>query len=368
MLILFLAGLAFVFNLVNFSGLGTAYNTEHYTRLLTIILTVVLLFRYRARVYRVNRSLFLWFLAMVQVFFFSALLRGSVEETFNFLTTFFIVYIFSQYALDEFTFKWLGRMLLFGSFSLLFIYLELDILSGWNENAIAMLCFFAYICYAASTMFSSRGMERKFAIVASILFIWMLSETNARSSTLVSAVALAVLIFPRKLGPFFSSRQTRRILFHMAIILAVVIAILSTTSFYNDLDLWSYNTFGKPLMNGRQTAWYDGLRDMSSILLFGRGNFKINNWHNWGMSLLTAYGVLGYITWTGFVQRLMAKGDRYIYDPCVLGLTTAFLLVLIQQSAELGLIGGSSIHLLPYMLLGLLLGRLRFLSSAELGD
>ena len=363
LLILFLAGLAFVFNLVNFSGLGAVYNTEHYTRLLLIVLTVVLLFRYKIPVYRVTRGPFLWCMLMVAVFLFSAVLRGSLEDAFNCLTSFLIVYVFSQYALDGYTFKWLGRMLLFGSFSLLFIYLKLDVLSGWNENGIAMLCFFAYVCYAASTMFAARGMERKFAIVATILFIWMLSETNARSSMFASTVTLAVLLFPRSLGSFFSSKQTRRILFHAALILAVSLAALSTTSLYADLDLWSYNTFGKPLLNGRETAWRDGLKNLSSMLLFGRGNFKVNNWHNWAMSLLTAHGVLGYISWTGFVQKLLAKGNPYIHDPYVLGLITAFLLSLLQQSAELGLIGSASIHLLPYMLLGLLLGRVRMLSS-----
>lgn len=365
LLILGLAGLAFVFNLVNMSGLGSAYNTEFYTRLLTIMLSVVLMFRHNIRVYKVDRDLLLWGTMTVVVFFFSALLRGSISDAFNCLSCFFITYIFSEYGLDEWSFRWMGRMLLFGSFSLLLIFLKTNALSGWNENGIAMICFFAYICYIASVMYSARGRERLAAIGASIAFLYLVSETDARSSMLATLIALVVLLFPRKLGAFFATRRTRQILFHTALIFAAFIATMSLTSVYTDWDIWSYQTFGKPLMNGREVAWRQGFQQLWAHALFGRGNFKINSWHNWGMSLLTGYGVLGYVTWTTFVRRMLDKGQRHIRDPYILGIITSFLLILLQQSAELGLIGNANTHLLPYMMLGLLLGRVRILERRE---
>ena len=363
LLILFLAGLAFVFNLVNMSGLGTAYNTEFYTRLLTILLSAAMLFRYNIRVYKADRKLFIWGVFMLLSFSFSAALRGSFADTFNCLSCFFITYIFSEYALDQSTFRWLGRMLLFGSFSLLLIFLKTSILSGWNNNGIAMICFFAYACYASSVMYSSTGKERLFAIIATVAFLYLLSETDARSSMLATFLVLLILVFPRKADAVFATRKIRRFIFHAALIFAVLIAVLSMTSLYVELDLWSIRTFGKPFMNGRETSWREGLQLLGNQFLFGRGNFKSNNWHNWAMSLLTGYGVMGYITWTGFVGRILNKGQRYIRDPHIRGITTAFLLMLLQQSAELGLIGRAALHLLPYMVLGLLLGRIRMLEE-----
>jgi len=143
----------FVFNLVNMSGLGSAYNTEHYTRILVIALSVVLIFRHNITYHKFDIKLLLWGALLAETFVFAGFLRGSVKDAFSCLSSLFIVYIFGEYKLDTKTFLHTGRMLLFGGFSLLLIYLKTDLLSGWNENGIAMISFFAYICYMASVMF-----------------------------------------------------------------------------------------------------------------------------------------------------------------------------------------------------------------------
>jgi len=259
----------------------------------------------------------------------------------------------------------LGWMLLVGSYALLLLYLKTDLISGWNGNAIAMISFFSFMCYMASVMFVHDWRKRIASIFFVLLFIYLVEQTAARSSTVCALIALLICLLPNSTGKWLRSRGFRRVIVHSALIFAIVVTLLNDTQFYLWLDQWSVETFGKPLMNGRENSWPYAFELFSSSWLLGVGNFRQNSWHNWALSLLVAYGAAGYILWTRFVQRILNIGGRYLHDSYVKGLIVAFLLILVQQSAELGLIGSVNIHLIPYMVLGLILSRVRHLQEAE---
>lgn len=362
---LFLVGLTFVFNVVNMSGFGAAYETEKYTFLILAALSFFLLTtRHQATPLATQNDLY-WVVFLTFSFLFSSLLGGTVKDAFICLSCFLITYIFSNLRVDGQTFIRLGWMMLAGSYAFLLIFVKGDVLSGWNPNAIAMLSFFCYVCYMATVMFTASAGRKIFAVLATVGFIYLMNQTDSRTSTICTALSLVILLFPRRSARLVRSRSVRTVIIRLAIILAAFAAIYAMMPGYAEMDAWSIETFGKPLFNGREEAWKYGFEMLKQHPLLGVGSLKVNNWHNWSMSLITSFGIAGYLLWTGFVRRLIDKGQAYMDDPYVLGCTAAFLLILIQQSTELGLIGNKNVHLVPYMLLGLLLGRVRYLKELE---
>ena len=93
---------------------------------------------------------------------------------------------------------------------------------------------------------------------------------------------------------------------------------------------------------------------------FGSGNIRTGYWHNSALACLTAFGVVGYGLWTNFFRTCLIRGIPYRKDPCAAGLTVVFLIVVVHQSVELGLLAADP-NLLPYAMLGLLLGRCNLL-------
>ena len=61
-------------------------------------------------------------------------------------------------------------------------------------------------------------------------------------------------------------------------------------------------------------------------------------------------------------QRILIRGREWIEDVVVAGSIITFLLMYIQQSVELGIINEMP-NTLPYIVLGVLLGRIRYLRN-----
>ncbi len=83
------------------------------------------------------------------------------------------------------------------------------------------------------------------------------------------------------------------------------------------LDLWSLQKFKKPIFNGRDEIWENGLNVLFNNLLFGRGNLE-GNWHNCIITVLTAYGIIGSTLWVmafqknSFKRKIVVEG----FDCC----------------------------------------------------
>ena len=75
-----------------------------------------------------------------------------------------------------------------------------------------------------------------------------------------------------------------------------------------------------------------------------------------------SYGVLGYFLWIKLIHVILKEALPYRRDICAGGALAAFLLILWQQSTERGLFA-SDPNLIPYVILGLLLARVRSLKE-----
>ena len=73
-------------------------------------------------------------------------------------------------------------------------------------------------------------------------------------------------------------------------------------------------------------------------------------------------GVLGYFLWIKLFHVILKEALPYRRDICAGGALSVFLLILWQQSVERGLFT-SGPNLIPYVILGLLMARVRALKE-----
>ena len=80
--------------------------------------------------------------------------------------------------------------------------------------------------------------------------------------------------------------------------------------------------------------------------------------------MLVAGGTCGYIILILTTYRILIKTLKWKEDSMIYGLTTAFLVIWMQQSVELGLISTTP-NVIPYMILGLIYARIKTLEEKE---
>ena len=68
--------------------------------------------------------------------------------------------------------------------------------------------------------------------------------------------------------------------------------------------------------------------------------------------------------WVKFLHKILASAKGFLKDSYVFGSAIAFCLILIQQSFELGLFAPNP-NMIPYLILGILMGRIHYLKSGE---
>ena len=349
---------------INGTGLDATYRIIERVRIGLLILSIViiLLENWHGVSIKAKRSELFTFFGMIAVFFVSSFLRGKGMQPFEYLYAFLVVFLISKLKLDESDFKRIGLCIGAAGFAVLFIYDRMTKLSGWNENSIAMIGFFSYLIFLISR-FNVKSKKAKAQIVfTAVVVSFFLNQTNSRSCILFMAVAiiLALGFIDRS---FFVQKKTTRFILLLPLCIAIPIASLSATSIARNLDVWSLTRYKKTFFNGRDLLWARGFGSLPEHLLLGNGNLMTNNWHNSAMHVLTTYGIAGYLFWLGAFDILMSKAGDYLGDYLVQGCLICFLIIYAQQSVELGLVSIAP-NLIPYMMLGMMLGRIRYLRDA----
>jgi hypothetical protein len=147
--------------------------------------------------------------------------------------------------------------------------------------------------------------------------------------------------------------------------IALLVVGISKTEMAQKLDVWSYQQFNKPIFNGRDTIWEDGFQRLGNHILFGSGYLIEGYWHNSAIACLTAYGLIGFGLWVNSIYYMIEKARVWIKDYIIEGCIVAFLVLYVQQSVELGLFAPNP-NLIPYIMLGMMLGRIGYLKNQGL--
>lgn len=350
------------FNLVNGTGLGETYHTTEYAQVLSVLLSAFMLWRKirKEGICAVEKRYFYVILLLLGTFVAVSFLNGYKFMSLDYLWAFLIVFILANTRPSQKTLKLVGLCYAALGLAILFIFNYMDALDKWNPNSIAMIGLFSYLVFVIP-YFGIRDLQSVLMLtLVGGAYVFLLWPTESRSCIITLVIALVLTFRVISIEKLITSRT--KILFAMLVplLVALTICVLSLLGNVAGWDEWSMEKFGKPIFNGRDLTWLEGLSQMRQALWFGNGQIISGYWHNSAIACLTAYGAVGFSLWIAMFCLMINDTRPYQKDICVQGALTAFLVIYWQQSVELGFFSNIP-NLIPYAILGIMLGRCHYL-------
>lgn len=346
--------LVWLFSLVNESGWGLSLQTgSKMNGLILLWAAYWCLVRNKRYVPRVGRGLS-W--SIFLVFVVVAYLVSHKWDGASYLVSFLAIYCFSNICLTEKELSLSSLIVGLMGAGLITVYRSTAILSGWNDNAIAMLTLFSFIYFSIHFNSVKAAWHKYLCWGIALWYALQLMATESRGAVLFMFAIVFLILYRQRARQLLSTRRFNALAIHLPLLIAIGTVVIAGTSYFQGLNAWSLSQFGKTIFNGRDELWLDGFND---ILLYplGRGDFTIN-YHNSAVACISVFGVVGYWLWSAFFKKCVDRLSLYVNDDMVYGCLCAFLVIYVQQSTELGFITPMP-NMLPYMILGLGLGRVR---------
>ena len=227
-----------------------------------------------------------------------------------------------------------------------------------------MIGLFSYLYYSISLFGKISFRKLSIGVAISIVYIIMLTQyTESRSIAIFIFLSLA---FAYR-GSFMKKQlKNKRVIFlslSLPLLIATFVVLFPQLEIFQVLNKWSEQNYGKPIFNGRDELWLYTFNRLPSTYYLGDGKFLINH-HNSAMAALGAFGVIGYVCWYKLLSKPIMFMTRFLEDDIVFGCLMAFMLIFWQQSFDLGFIS-SAPNMLPYMILGIGLGRIKTICLYE---
>lgn len=345
-------------NLLNGTGLGAAYNTMEYTRLAVTVAVLLLLFSrvFGEKGWYTSKRYFYTLIFTAALFMLVPQFKGYGWKGLDYLWVFLVTFLLSQTRPDRKAMCWTGAIYAALGLAILFIFNYMDALDGWNPNTIAMIGLFSYLVF----MIPYYGVRDKQSVVMLTLvgavYVALIWPTDSRSCCIAVVLALLLTFRVVPADRLLGSRRKLFVALQVPLIVALLGCVIALTADVEILNDWSLENLGKTFFNGRDQIWLEAFRSMENNLLFGSGYISNGLYHNSAMACLAAYGVVGYILWILLFHVILSDALPFREDVCVMGAMTVFFVIFWQQSVELGLFAASP-NLIPYVVLGVMLGR-----------
>lgn len=349
-------------NLLNGTGLGNTYQTTEYAKIVVYFITIIIVILEirKIRGLYVEKDILYSFGAVVILFVLVSWYKGYGFDSLDYLWAYLLIYVIGKIPVSEKAMQLTG--LAFGvlGLAILYIFDYGTALSGWNTNSIGMIGLHSFLIFIIPFFRSNEIRDKFILIISTGGYLYLINPTNSRSSMLFVLIggifALSIISAKILVGTRF------RIMFALLIplLISIFVISISNTGLANSLNMWSIENYSKPLFNGRDGIWLEGLRALSNNLLIGTGFIQSGHWHNCAIACLVAYGIVGYFLWTYGFYNILKKTLLFSKDLVVFGCAVSFLILFAQQSVELGIFARDP-NILPYLMLGILLGRVRYL-------
>lgn len=274
-----------------------------------------------------------------------------------YLMSFLAVFCFSNINISQKELSFSAWVIGGLGLGLITIYARTSILSGWNDNGIAMQCLFSFIYFTVYFNTAESRWKRYLSWLVAILYIIMIAGTDSRGALLFMILSIVLMLARNHVVYYLSKTKVHTIILQIPLMIAILTVCIAVQSWFPEFDSWYKMNYGKPIFNGREEIWLNTFEDILQYP-FGRGNFIIN-YHNSAVGCIGVFGILGYLCWILFFKKILNILANYFDDHIVYAFTCAFIVIFLQQSTELGFIT-SYPNLLPYMMLGLALGKVRW--------
>lgn len=363
-LILIMSAFA-VFSLINMSGWGEAHNSAEMLRYFIYILAAACFFSFNHKNKKIARHKALFVFVMVFVMEGTSTLSGNSGMGIMFLSFYLVTYIVSMQRCDDANLFFISVVYLVFGTGLLFIMKNGSTLSGWNQNTIAIICFQSFLTFQAT--FEAETLFKKWLYGICLVLNVVLFETLDCRSAMMCIVIAGILKYKKTTAKNLLDNK-RFVLFGvlMPLIVAVFVVCLSKMPVAEALNSWSVSHFKKTIFNGRDVIWGTGFERFKENPVFGHGYINSGYWHNSAVACLYSYGAVGYCLYVAAFYKLLTLGYDYTDDAAVRNIMMAFIILNFQQSFENTLFNIIGVYM-PFILLGVLAGRVRYLKSLEEG-
>lgn len=359
--------LAWVLSFIEPSGLAQALHITDFLNYLIAIVSLIFWLQCPLKRQKISD----WLIAgIIITFILIPYFKADSSEGVTYLTSFLVVYIFSQAKVNYDIIKKSGIIIAALGIGVLLVYTRMEILSGWNDNAISMVGLFSFIYFSIFLILVKD--KKKFILWNSItvIFLILLFETECRSGILFSIITVIAILWYKKTKKILLKKKSLFIMLNVPLIIAMIVIFFGQASIFNELNDLSmsqqrlvYNEetgqfiilSGKSLFNGRDELWKQSLEYLFQSDFIGTGKFLIN-YHNSCIAALSVFGILGYICWIYYFKNTIRQLQPFYSDKIILGCVIAFFMIYFQQSFDLGFISPEP-NRIPYMILGLGLGR-----------
>lgn len=348
-----------IVNFLNGTGIGNAYQTTEIFKTIVVFVGIInLLIDFsKKRTITVNKKIFNSYFLMILFFFISSLLSGYLKRTLDFLWVYILVYLISKIPISHKLIKTIGSWYILMGLVVLFLFNYTSIFSGWNGNTIGMTVMYSYLFYLLKGFKTYSFKNISFLIILTMVYLTLLYPTDSRSSILFSIIGLLYT-----LGLLSDKLINKKYSILLLLLLPLFISLITITisnipNVYDPLNTWSIKNFEKPIFNGRNDLYLQGLRLLSNNILFGCGNILHSSWHNSAIHVLATYGILGYLAWISSYFHTLNK-TIHSQNKLLKSSVIMFLLVYVHQSVELGFIITNP-NILPYVMFGVIISILK---------
>lgn len=362
-LIAAMTGIICLVSLLADSGIGMAYGLYEKAMLVIILLFVLLPLARTLLKGEIWLKDLLLFLGLVLVIGLWPMFQGCGDLGIQYGWLLLVPFVIGQIPFSTRDVRAIGLVCGGFAFSVLASNLFFGLFSGWNPNNIAMAAFLG--CAVCSAAPWHGGLEKTVHRIFLVVMAFWVLRLDSRSCFFGILPLLCLFAF-NIIQPsvVLHHRLIRRLLLVAPALIAVVVVVFQNMEIFNVLNDLSQEYFGKPIFNGRNEVWELGLQILSASPLLGTGYLDSGLWHNVAITMLTAFGLGGYLLWVGLFDRIMEKACAFGQDTVLSGCAASFLSIMFQQSFELGMVSNRG-SILSYLLLGVMLGRMRYLQSAR---
>ncbi len=348
--------------------IGFTFNTEFgegYEILDKAKTTILMVFLYgivfQHKKYKFNvGNIFAVFIIIYMIIINEARNSKSIE---NYIWVWLLIPILKLFTVQKVQIKLIGLAYGVAALGILIIGNVTGIFDGWDGNSVSMTQFFSYTMFMASLADIKDKKNIRIIILYSAIYLYLLNAFNSRSAQLFSIVMLLCVLSVVPFRKYFGKPLILLALLS-PLIIAVIIVLIKDLPMVEALNDWSYEVFNKPIFNGRDTIWERGFNTWLKSPFIGNGDMSYARYHNSALVSLVGAGGIGYIILIGVCYKILSHAIKWIDDSTVYGLATAFVVVWMQQSVEIGLISAEP-NIIPYMILGLLYARINTLESGK---
>lgn len=343
------------------SGMGQKY--EVYGKFKWFIIFLILYHViFTGRFKKVKKRIFFLMMYLLLSSIFTYFAYGN--DMFDYLWLYLMIVLISVLPIEDEPVRLVSIFYGILSLAVLYIYNYGETFKGWNRNSIAIVAFFSFTVMIVSFNNTRKLENILFLTIYFVLYYQWSKILNSRSGLLFTIIMVLVVWEVLPFRQWFKKPMIITALLLVPLMIAVCIVAIRNSGGVILLESWSYATFNKPIFNGRDKLWYQGLIQWLNNPIIGNGNLSAANWHNSAITVLVGGGIVGFFIWIFGTRYLLEKATEYLDDQIIFGLITGFLIIWLQQSVELGLVAGQA-NAIPYAMLGLLIGRVRTLKNRD---